>query len=81
MEVTYVELQLEIVHDSVATVVEQYAPRVVTQTVFAIAMQALELVGIVFDKFAVLEAVADLEENLVAENEDAITVEVAAELY
>lgn len=80
MVVTYAEPQLEIVHDFAVTVVEQYAPQVVTQTVFEIVMQLLAPADIVFGKFVVLEVVVDLAGNLAEENEGVITVEVVVEL-
>lgn len=81
VEVTCAEPQPEIVHDFAATVVEQYAPQVVTQTVFETVMQVPALAGIVFDKFVVLEEVVDSEGNLAGENEDAVTAEAVVELY
>jgi len=81
VEVLYVERQLEIAHDSVATEVEQCARQVVRQTAFATAMQVLVPVDIVSDRFGGQEEVVDLVESSAVENEDATMAVVVVALY
>lgn len=81
VEVLYVERQLEIAHDSVATEAEQCARQVVRQTAFATATQVPVPVDIVSDRFAGQEEVVDLAESSVVENEDVTMAVVVVALY
>lgn len=80
-EVLYVERQLEIAHDSVATEAEPYARRIARQTAFETGTRVPVPVDTVSDRFAGREEVVDSVGNSAAENEDATMVVAVAALY
>lgn len=80
-EVLYVERQLEIAHDSVATEAERYARRAVRQTVFATATRAPVPVDTGSDRFAGREEVADSLRSSAVESEDVTLAVAAVALY
>lgn len=80
-EVLYVERQLEIAHDSVATEAEQYVRRAARQTAFATVTRMLVPVDTVFDRFVGREEVVDSVGSSAVENEDVIMAVAVAALY
>lgn len=80
-EVLYVERQLEIVRDSVATAAERYVRQAARQTAFATVTRMPVPVDTVFDRFVRRKGVVDSVESSAAENEDAIMAVAVAALY
>lgn len=80
-EVLYVERQLEIARDSVATEAERYVRQAARQTASATVTRVPVPVDTVFDKFVERKEVVGSVESSAAENEDATTAVAVAALY